>query len=257
METLSPTRTELLGQRRRAALAEQGRDLLKDKRAALVRAFQERTALLLRRLEELRRAAADARARLDEARAVLGPAAVESASFAAAGRVAVAVHSSMVAGVVVVDVEHDDVRRAPTERGFALALADADVDVVAAAYEQEVAEVLELAPLELSVRRLAEEIARTTRQVNALEYVVVPRLRTGARRIELLLDEREREETARLKRARTRARERASSDGAGSSAGSTVAAPPELPPIPRPGPPAAPAPAPHQPRPRTSTGRTR
>ena len=67
---------------------------------------------------------------------------------------------------------------------------------------------LDLAALELSVRRLAEEIARTTRQVNGLEHVVLPRLRSDARRIALVLDEREREETARLKRARAQARRR-------------------------------------------------
>ncbi|MCY7289603.1 MAG: hypothetical protein LH624_15505 [Cryobacterium sp.] len=47
MENVSPTRSELLARRRRAALAGQGRDLLADKRTALIRAFTTRSAALL------------------------------------------------------------------------------------------------------------------------------------------------------------------------------------------------------------------
>ena len=54
------------------------------------------------------------------------------------------------------------------------------------------------------MRRLATEIARTTKQVNALDNIVLPQLHNEARRIALTLDEREREEHARLRRARTR-----------------------------------------------------
>ena len=58
--------------------------------------------------------------------------------------------------------------------------------------------------MELSVRPLAGEIARTTKQVKGLENIVLPRLHEEAGRIVLTLDEREREEHARLRRARTR-----------------------------------------------------
>ncbi|WNV77807.1 V-type ATP synthase subunit D [Geodermatophilus sp. DSM 44513] len=209
MDAPTPTRSELLARRRRATLAVQGRDLLQDKRAALVRAFQARSTALLVRLEELSRTAARAHARLDRARAELGTEAVASASFAATGRVGVRLTSSSVAGVVVVDAEHAPVRRDPAARGYATTLVDPHVDAAADAYEQEVQDLLDLAALELTVRRLAEEIASTTRRVNGLEHVVIPRLRSEARRIALALDEREREETARLKRARARARRRA------------------------------------------------
>lgn len=209
MDAPSPTRSELLARRRRAALATQGRDLLKDKRTALIRAFAARSTTLLRRLEELAHTAADARAQLDRTRATLGREPVDSASFAAAGQVGVRLSGSVVAGVVVVDLDHDQVRRAPLERGYATALTDPEIDTVAAAYEEEVHQLLNLAALELSVRRLAEEISRTTRQVNGLEHVVLPQLRSDARGIALALDEREREEAARLKRARAQAQRRA------------------------------------------------
>lgn len=204
VQTVVPTRTELLERRRRAALAEQGRDLLSDKRAALVRAFAERSRLLLERLSDMEVTAASARALFDEACAAVGPVALRSASGAAERRIGVQTSASVVAGVPVVDVVHDDVARLPLEPGYAAATTDAAVDDVAAAYEAVLDDVLDLAGLELTVRRLAAEIARTTRQVNALEHVVIPRLGDEARLIGLALDEREREDVARLRRARDR-----------------------------------------------------
>jgi V/A-type H+-transporting ATPase subunit D len=61
---------------------------------------------------------------------------------------------------------------------------------------------LDVAGLELSVRRLADEIARTTRRMNALEHVVVPRLEAERARISLILEERELEDRVRLRRIR-------------------------------------------------------
>ncbi len=208
MESAAPTRTEMLNRRRAADLAEQGRDVLADKRTALLREFQDRSAELVLRLSQLQASAADARARLEESVASVGTSMVSSASFAAASTVGVAARSSVIAGVVVVDLQHAEVRRDPADRGYAATTTDPAVDAVAQEYEREVRDLLDLAALELTVRRLAMEIARTTQQVNGLEHLVIPRLRSEQRRIALALEEREREENARLRRARTRSRAR-------------------------------------------------
>jgi V/A-type H+-transporting ATPase subunit D len=221
-QRFTPTRTELLATRRAVALAVQGRDVLVDKRTALVRALGERTDELVRRISAARGAATAARDRLDDAAAAVGPAALMSVSHAASGRLGVDVRASTVAGVVVVDVSAADVARAATDRGYATATSDPAVDAAATAYEAEVVELLELAALELTVRRLAAEIARTTRQVNALEHVLVPRL-ARCDRIAAALDEREREETARLRRARSRVRSRAAPSTAATTTDVTTA----------------------------------
>ncbi|MGL5809155.1 MAG: V-type ATP synthase subunit D [Nocardioides sp.] len=203
MDTVTATRTDLLARRRAAGLAEQGRDVLADKRTALMRSFQERNRELLRRLAAMQGSAAAARSRLDEAGAAIGPAALASAAMAVVPDLGVRVDSEVVAGVVVIDLGHASVRRDPAERGYAALAVDPAVDDVADVYERETLDLLELAALELTVRRLAQEIARTTQQVNALEHVIVPRLRAEERWISLALEEREREETARLRRARS------------------------------------------------------
>ncbi|MER7243125.1 V-type ATP synthase subunit D [Kribbella sp. NPDC000426] len=215
MQSLIATRSELLDRRRRAVFVAQGRDLLKDKRTALVREFRNHQTELLDGLERLRALAARARHVLDEATAVCGPEALTSGALAAATGIGAELRSRTVAGVHVFDLRHDAVRRNAATRGWAPALASSHLDAVALAYEEQLEWLLDLCAVELSVRRLATEIARTTTQINALDNIVLPQLHDEARQIALILDEREREEHARLRRARTRRASRdASSDGA-------------------------------------------
>ncbi len=204
MQSLVATRSEFLDRRRRAVFVAQGRDLLKDKRTALVGEFRDHQTELLNGLDQLRSLAVAARQRLNEAIAVCGPEPLESGALAAATGIRVEVGSRTVAGVRVFDLRHDPVRRSAGTRGWAPALASAHLDTVALAYEEQLERLLDLCAVEISVRRLATEIARTTKQVNALENVVLPKLHDEARQIALTLDEREREEHARLRRARSR-----------------------------------------------------
>jgi V/A-type H+-transporting ATPase subunit D len=204
MQSLVATRSELLDRRRRAVFVAQGRDLLKDKRTALVREFQHHRTELLDGLKRLRILAVQARRRLDQATAVCGPKPLASGALAAATGIGADLRSRTVAGVRVFDLRHDPVRRTAGTRGSAPVLVSPHVDAVAQAYEKQLEWLLDLCAVELSVRRLATEIARTTTQVNALDNIVLPQLHDEARRIALTLDEREREEHARLRRARAR-----------------------------------------------------
>lgn len=204
MQSLVATRSELLDRRRRAVFVSQGRDLLKDKRTALVREFGRHQAELLSGLEQLRNRSVEARRRLDEGVAVCGPEPLASGALSAATGISARLTSRAVAGVPVLELRHDRVRRDPTARGWAPALASAHLDSVATAYEELLDSFLDLCAVELSVRRLATEIGQATKQVNGLENIVLPRLHDEARQIALTLDEREREEHARLRRARAR-----------------------------------------------------
>jgi V/A-type H+-transporting ATPase subunit D len=61
-----------------------------------------------------------------------------------------------------------------------------------------------LAEIEISCRRLAEELRKTQRKVNALEQVFIPEHRDTIRFIEGTLEERERESLFHMKRAKAR-----------------------------------------------------
>ena len=204
MEQVSATRSELLARRARIKLAGQGRDLLKERRSALVNEFNRLDASAVASIDALDRDAAGAGRLLGLTVAAEGPGPVESAALAAQGEIKVSLRTRSVAGVPIVEIEKEPVARARTDRGYSLAATSARLDEVAERFEAVLDRLLELAVLELSVRRLADEIARSTRRMNALEHVVVPRLESEQAHIALVLEEREMEDRVRLRRMRSR-----------------------------------------------------
>jgi len=186
------------------ALAEQGHELLEAKRSALMREFNRVGAEGLRRMDLLDECAAAAARALARAVAVDGPETVASAALAAAGEVSTPMRLRRVAGVDLVDTEPEPAARPLAARGYAPVASTARIDRAAAAHEAVVDLLLRAAVAERTLRRLADEIAATTRRMNALEHVVVPRLAHERDRIELVLEEREREDATRVRQAKRR-----------------------------------------------------
>jgi V/A-type H+-transporting ATPase subunit D len=91
------------------------------------------------------------------------------------------------------------VRRTVEGRGQAPPLTGPAAAVAAGAFEQMVELLLDAASTELLLRRLAEALRRTSRQVNTLENRVAPGLAAEIHRVRALLEEREREDHTRLK----------------------------------------------------------
>jgi V/A-type H+/Na+-transporting ATPase subunit D len=207
MEQVSATRSELLARRARIGLATQGRDLLKERRTALVREFHRLGASALESMDALDRDAADAGRFLGVTMAAAGPE-LHSAALAAQGDIELSVRTRSVAGVPIVEIDKGVVARARTDRGYSLVATRARIDDVAERFEAVLDSLLDIAALELSVRRLADEIARTTRRMNALEHVVLPGLESERAHIALVLEEREMEDRVRLRRVRSKAEQR-------------------------------------------------
>jgi V/A-type H+-transporting ATPase subunit D len=201
-EKVSPTRLQLLAIKTQIALAQQGRDLLKEKRKAMMQEFMGAAAVLIEKGEALERSAAVARRALALADAFDGDQAVNSASFAARGEASIAIDRGHVMGVPVPKFEHKNFSRSLVARGYSLIGTSARIDEVARRFEEELNVVVEVAEREATLRRLAAEIQRTSRRVNALEHVTLPRLLAQSRLIGMILEEREREDLFRLKRVK-------------------------------------------------------
>ena len=73
-----------------------------------------------------------------------------------------------------------------------------ELDDSVAALKKVLPLMLELAQMEKSAQLLAEEIEKTRRRVNALEYVKIPEMQESIRYISMKLDENERANTIRL-----------------------------------------------------------
>jgi V/A-type H+-transporting ATPase subunit D len=197
---LSPTRSSLLRTRRRLAQVNAGIDLLTRKRRALVADLFKVAAPAIEARELIQNHAAECAPALLAAMASQGEAGVQASGWPAR-RIEVEMEISESWGVVSAAVRRlTPVRRTFLGRGQAPALAGPAVAAAAAEFEHLVEVLIDAASTELRLRRIAEALARTSRQVNTLERRVAPSLERGITRVRNLLAEREREDKVRLKR---------------------------------------------------------
>jgi V/A-type H+-transporting ATPase subunit D len=203
MEEVRPTRAELLERRQQITLAQQGMDLLKQKRDALLIEFMSVMDETLRLSESLQKSVADAQYALAVAKAVDGRVAVRSASFASHGEVTIEMSGAKIMGVAVpVVTKGDSPLRTSFTRGYAVTGVTSRIDESAEKYEKILDVIIEYADIETRLKRLGEEINKTNRRVNALEQVTVPALHEQVAYISQTLDERAREDLFRLKKVK-------------------------------------------------------
>jgi V/A-type H+-transporting ATPase subunit D len=214
MHNVSCTRMELLARNAQIALAQQGRDLLEQKRAALLEELLRTADIAIERSDVLRQVAEDARQALARAEAMVGTEAVRSAALASRGELPLEVSTTRVMGVKVPHIEQKHISRSMLARGYSIAASSITIDEVASAFETEVDTIIHLAEIELRLVRLAAEVQRTSRRLNALDHLLIPRLEAERDFIQMALDERERSDHFRFKlMKRILERRRESKDG--------------------------------------------
>jgi len=190
---------ELLARKAQITLAEQGRELLEQKRTALMKALLQTADRVLEKSDVLQQVAAEARLALARAEAIAGSEAVKSAAIASRQELSLQVSTTNIMGVRVPHIEEKQVTRPALGRGFSIVGTSVTVDEAASAFEYEVDAILQLAESELRLTRLAAEIQGTSRRLNALDHLLIPRLEAERDYIQIALDERERTDHFRLK----------------------------------------------------------
>jgi len=194
-----PTRSNLIRHRRRLERVRKGIDLLTRKRQALVADLFRVATPAIEARSRVDASAARAYPALLGAAAVHGAAGIDAMGWPAR-QVEVELTVTESWGVASGAVQRlTPVRRTVEGRGQAPPLTGPAAAVAAAAFEQMVELLLDAASTELLLRRLAEALRRTSRQVNTLENRVAPGLSGEIHRVRALLEEREREDHTRLK----------------------------------------------------------
>ena len=195
---VNPTRMELSNLKRKLATAIRGHKLLKDKRDEMVRQF----ILLIRRNQQLRKEVeqelSGALREFAFARAVMDPAALEAAVLypAREARLEISQRNVMSVKVPVIKIEEGSLSEAVMSYGMAETSAQLDDSIAALA--RVLPKLVELAEIESTCNLLADEIEKTRRRVNALEYVMIPEHEETIRYISMKLDENERGSQTRL-----------------------------------------------------------
>ncbi|MDZ4180857.1 MAG: V-type ATP synthase subunit D [Coriobacteriia bacterium] len=216
MEEVRPTRSELLERREQIKLAEQGMDLLKQKRDALLIEFMGVMDETLRLSESLQRSVSEAQYSLAVAKAVDGTVALRSAGMATKGEIVVDMTGTKIMGVSVpVVTKGESPIRSSFTRGYAVTGVSSRVDETADKFERILDVIIEYADIETRLKRLGEEIQKTNRRVNALEQVTVPQLREQVTYIRQTLDERAREDLFRLKKVKKKIERKKAAQQAG------------------------------------------
>ena len=202
MEQVHPTRMELIKKNSQIKLAEQGRDLLREKMDALIQEFFQIMLSVSKSREELDIAAVAAQRSLSVAEAVDDLVALKSASFATKRALTLDIRGKNIMGVPVPLVERKTVSKSVLDRGYSMIGTSGRIDEAAERYETELDLIIVLAETETSLRRLGDEIQNNRRRVNALEQVLIPELKRQAKYIKVAIEEREREDLFRLKKVK-------------------------------------------------------
>ncbi|MDI6640629.1 MAG: V-type ATP synthase subunit D [Methanocellales archaeon] len=200
VEGVHPTRMELLKLSRRTKLAEKGHELLREKRDALITEF-------LDVVEDVRGARKNVEAKLESAfreltiaQAILGVNEVRQISWITPQEIFVDLDTRNIMGVKVPLIETGDITRSIMQRGYGFVDTSSALDQAAKNFEEALVSIVKLAETEKTAKKLAAEIEKTKRKVNALEYIIVPRLVATTKYITMRLEEMERESFCRLKK---------------------------------------------------------
>lgn len=201
---VKPTRSELIQLKNRIKLSERGHKLLKMKRDGLILEFFKILNEARNVRTELDAAYERSREKINLASAVNGIVEVRSTAFTAKESPEISLSGKNIMGVVVPKISSTGVRKSMYERGYGIIGTNSYIDEAADSYEDLVEKIITAAELETTMKRLLDEIEKTKRRVNALEFKVIPELIAAMKFIRFALEEMERENTFRLKRVKAR-----------------------------------------------------
>jgi V/A-type H+-transporting ATPase subunit D len=203
VEEVRPTRSELLERKQQISLAQQGMDLLKKKRDALLIEFMSVMDETLRLSGVLQTTTSEAQYSLAVAQSVDGQVTLRSTSMATKGEINVDMTGTKIMGVSVpVVTKGESPVRTSFTRGYSITGVSSRIDETADKFERVLDVIIEYADTETRLKRVGEEIQKTNRRVNALEQVTVPALQEQVSYIRMTLDERAREDLFRLKKVK-------------------------------------------------------
>jgi len=196
---VNPTRMVLTGLKKRLVMARRGHKLLKDKRDELMKKFLEivRENKALR--EEVEEKLKMVHSRFVMARAVMSSEIVEEALMFP--KIEVNLKTST-RNIMSVDVPVLEFTTELSTEGdiypYGFANTTAELDEAISTLSELAPKLLKLAEIEKAAQLLADEIEKTRRRVNALEYVLIPNLEETIKYIVMKLDENERSNLTRL-----------------------------------------------------------
>ena len=199
-----PTRMELTRLKKKLVTAQRGHKLLKDKRDELMKSFLETVRDLRTLRSEVEEELMTVHRSFTVASALMSSEAMEQALLYPKQNVELTTTTKNVMSVSVPVYEiHTKTGGDSDIYPYGFAATSGELDTAVDALGKVLPKLLRLAEIEKSAQLMAEEIEKTRRRVNALEYVVIPQTQEAIRYITMKLDEQERATVIRLMKVKS------------------------------------------------------
>ena len=196
---VTPNRSVLLQLKSKIKLTQGGHKVLKMKRDGLIIEFFE----VMEKAKKMRAGVSSdydsAMEKIKIAITVKGEIAVKSAAYALKADPQVKLSSKSIMGMMVPKVEAESIHTKITDKGYGVITTSSYIEDAAVAFEKLLDTIVRAAEVETTMKKLLDEIEKTKRRVNALEFKIIPELKESERFVKFSLEEMERENTTRLK----------------------------------------------------------
>ena len=197
--TIIPTRMELTRLKGKLRTAQRGHKLLKDKRDELMKRFLETVREVRSLREEVEAELMTVHRSFTVASALMSSEALEQALLYPKQSVRLTRTTQNIMSVNVPVYDFQTQTRSDSDiYPYGFAATSGELDTAVEALGKVFQKMLKLAEIEKSAQLMAEEIEKTRRRVNALEYVMIPETQEAIRYITMKLDENDRATTTRL-----------------------------------------------------------
>ena len=197
--TVSPTRMELTRLKGKLRTAQRGHKLLKDKRDELMKQFLDTVREVRALRTEVERELMTVHSAFTVASALMSSEALEQALLYPKQSVELTCTTRNIMSVNVPVYDFQTKTKSDADiYPYGFADTSGELDDAVEALGRVFQKLLKLAQIEKSAQLMAEEIEKTRRRVNALEYVMIPNTQEAIRYITMKLDENDRATTTRL-----------------------------------------------------------
>jgi len=196
---VTPTRMVLNQQKARLRTARKGHKLMKDKCDELMRQFMDVVKLNKQLRTRVEEGLTSAFASLQVASSIMSPDMLEQSLLYPRQSVELGMSYKNIMSVNVPQYSFHTKNNDPSEiYPYGFAQTSGELDDALEKLAQVFQDMLELAQVEKTMQLLAEEIEKTRRRVNALEYVMIPELEGNIKYISMKLEENENSTKVRL-----------------------------------------------------------
>jgi V/A-type H+-transporting ATPase subunit D len=201
---IHPTRTNLLMLKEKSRSIVNSIGILKARKQALIKEFLAATLPFLRSREEIKKSYGKAIRELVISLGREGKDTIDSIAVATERNFGIEVKEKSIWGLRYKDIAyHDTPVRQPDERGYDEFGTTPHLDDSVTLFEKLLESMLTIAEYESKLKRLGDEIVKTSRRIKVLEEMVLPGIKRQVRTIGQYIGEREREAFYRLKRVKS------------------------------------------------------